>query len=91
MGQKEKLIARCLEVPSDLTYEELARFVGYFGYQEITGGKTGGSRRRFVRQTDQSILFLHKPHPGNIVGRATLRDVLNTLKRNGDLDEYTQV
>lgn len=87
MSQKEKMLRRILSIPSDYTYDELARFLSQFGFQEMTGGKTGGSRRRFFRDSDSAIIFLHKPHPENIVNKSTIRDVIAKLRELGDIDE----
>lgn len=87
MPKKDKALQRLISVPSDYTYNELTTLLGQFGYQERSGGATGGSRRRFVRESDQSIIMLHKPHPGNIVGKATIRDVIQHLKEHGDIEE----
>lgn len=87
MGTSDKLTKRVLSVPSDLTYSELKNFLKQFGYQEDTKGKTSGSRVRFIRETDNSIILLHKPHPGNIVKQYAIKLVINTIKEQGDLDE----
>ncbi|MFD1258069.1 hypothetical protein ACFQ3S_14775 [Mucilaginibacter terrae] len=50
MSRKEKLISRLLSVPKDFTWEELAKVLTNFGYEEFTGGKTGGLRRKFIDQ-----------------------------------------
>ena len=46
MSRKDKLIDRFKSQPKDFTWDELVRLLGYLGYDEATGGKTGGSRRR---------------------------------------------
>jgi hypothetical protein len=84
MSRKEKLISRLLSVPKDFTWEELAKVLFIFGYEEFTGGKTGGSRRRFIDQ-DKNIITLHKPHPANIVKEYALREVIIHLKIRGHI------
>jgi len=79
MSRNEKLLSRLLSVPSDFTWDELVRILFYFGYKEIKGGKTGGSRRKFADEKKQ-IIALHKPHPSNIVKEYAIRDVIAYLK-----------
>jgi hypothetical protein len=86
MSRKEKLIARLLSVPKDFTWEELAKVLSNFGYEEFTGGKTGGSRRKFINQ-DKNIITLHKPHPANIVKEYVLREVIVHLKVKGHIKD----
>lgn len=47
MSKKEKLIERFLGMPSDLHYDEMARLLGYFGFQPVKKRKTSGSRVKF--------------------------------------------
>ncbi|TCC93633.1 type II toxin-antitoxin system HicA family toxin [Pedobacter frigiditerrae] len=79
MSRNEKLLSRLLSVPSDFTWDELVRILSYYGYREIKGGKTGGSRRKFADEK-KHIISLHKPHPSNIVKEYAIRDVIAHLK-----------
>ena len=85
MSTKAKLVQRVLSIPSDLTYDELKTFLEHYGYYEDTRGKTSGSRVVFLRKKDNSNIFLHKPHPTNIVGQRTLKEILKKLKEQKDL------
>lgn len=78
MSKTEKLIARIKSNPVDVSWEELVKLLRYFGYTELKTGKTGGSRRKFVGR-NQSIISLHKPHPGNIVKQYALKQVMDHL------------
>ena len=82
MGRREKLIARFKSRPRDFTWEELVRLLRMLGYAEAPQGRTGGSRRRFVRPAGPAIA-LHKPHPGNIVKRYVVHEVLRVLTDEG--------
>ena len=82
MGRKEKLIKRLEQRPKDLTWEELTNLLEALGYAQRKTGKTGGSRRRFVHKTAPAIT-LHKPHPGRIVKRYVIDDLLEFLKQEG--------
>lgn len=86
MSRQEKLIKRLLSVPKDFTWDELVKVLAHFEYEELTGGKTGGSRRRFV-DGNKNIITLHKPHPGNIVKQYALREVITHLKEKGFLKD----
>ena len=82
MGRKEKLLARLRERPKDFTWEELTSLLRTLGYAQRKPGKTGGSRRKFVHPTAPPIA-LHKPHPGRIVKRYVINDILEFLKSEG--------
>lgn len=86
MSQLEKLVSRLLTVPKDFTWDELVKLLAFFGYEEITGGKTGGSRRKFV-DGHKNIIALHKPHPSNIVKQYAIREVITHLKEKGHLKD----
>ena len=79
MSRIEKLIERLLSKPSDFTWTELKKVLGHYGFDELKGGKTGGSRRRFVNK-EKHIITLHKPHPKEILKRYQLTEVINVLK-----------
>jgi peptidoglycan/xylan/chitin deacetylase (PgdA/CDA1 family) len=57
-----------------------------YGYKEINTGKTSGSRRRFIDENGH-IILLHKPHPQNIVKKYTLRQVIESLKEKGKIND----
>jgi hypothetical protein len=86
MSRQEKLVSRLLSVPKDFTWEELIKVLALFGYQETKGGKTGGSRRRFVDE-EKNIITLHKPHPANIVKSYVIREVIVELKTKGHIKD----
>jgi hypothetical protein len=52
----------------------------------LKNGKTGGSRRKFANDKKQIIAF-HKPHPGNIVKRYVIDQVIAVLKENEHLKD----
>lgn len=84
MGKHEKLLTRLLSSPKDFTWDELIKILAYYGYKEKTGGKTGGSRRKFI-DGDNNIISLHKPHPGNIVKGYAIKDIIEHLIVNGKI------
>ena len=77
MGTKEKLIERFLTMPSDFTFDEIRRLLGYYGYEQVNKGKTSGSRVLFKNENKRPIM-LHKPHPGNIVKNYALNRFTKT-------------
>ncbi|WP_295672232.1 type II toxin-antitoxin system HicA family toxin [uncultured Mucilaginibacter sp.] len=86
MSRQEKSVSRLLSVPKDFTWEELIKVLTLFGYQELKGGKTGGSRRRFADEK-KNIITLHKPHPANIVKGYAIHEVILELKAKGRIKD----
>lgn len=67
MTNRDKVIDRLLSRPKDFTYEELAKVLHSFVYEEVKTSKTSGSRRAFVNSINKHIIRLHKPHRGNLL------------------------
>jgi len=84
LSKIDKLIARFLNRPKDLTLDELVAILSYYGYQELPAGKTGGSRRKFS-DANNIIISLHKPHPRPIVKSYVIDQILEHLKEKGQL------
>jgi hypothetical protein len=82
MTKRDKLTTRLLLKPKDFTWRELVKLLNGFGYIEISGGKTGGSRVRFIHSAHPPIT-LHKPHPRPILKRYQLDDIINLLQQEG--------
>ena len=78
MARRTKLIRRFQSRPKDFTWDELVRLLEGLGYSQVQTGATSGSRRRFVHPHAPAI-SLHKPHPGNIVKRYVIDEVLGFL------------
>lgn len=78
VSKKEKLIARFLSLPSDFHYNETVKLLGYFGFKEITKGKTSGSRVKFMNEKSVPLM-LHKPHPTGIMKYYQLKQVKEVL------------
>ena len=83
MGTKEKLRNRFLKMPSDFTFDEMQRLLGY---EKSNKGKTSGSRLIFKNGNKRPIM-LHKPHPGNIVKEYAMKQVFDDLKEAGFIKE----
>ncbi|MGX9847799.1 type II toxin-antitoxin system HicA family toxin [Limimaricola litoreus] len=79
MSRRERLLQRFQQVPSDFTWAEFTRLLGYFGYS-VRNSK--GSRRMFEGE-GLPRLYFHEPHPGNILKKYQIRDALEVLSREG--------
>ena len=82
MGTKDKLIERFRNQPNDFTFDEMEKLLSLFGYVKSSKGKTSGSRVIF-KNGHGSPIMLHRPHPGNIVKRYAMRQVLDELTEAG--------
>jgi len=80
VSKKEKLLKKFTDVPpkDGLTYDELKALLESLGYRKIEGS---GSRVRFFNEAIRDLILLHKPHPGNILNKATIRDVQRKLRK----------
>lgn len=79
MSKFAKLQQKLAKIPADLTWDELVTVLHGFGFKEISD--TASSARSFVSEGRK--IFLHKPHPGNVVKRYALREVVAKLKDFG--------
>jgi hypothetical protein len=52
--------------------------LGYFGFFEVSKGKTSGSRVKFENEEGVPIM-LHKPHPSGIMKRYQLKQIKEVL------------
>ncbi|EKE01094.1 MAG: hypothetical protein ACD_21C00221G0002 [uncultured bacterium] len=84
MTKREKLLDRFLTKPRDFTWDELSKVLSGFGYRQISAGKTGGSRARFIHLHYPAII-LHKPHPKPILKRYQLEAIISLLTQEGIL------
>lgn len=84
MERSDKLLERLLRRPRDFTWDELTTLLRRLGFQQVRTGRTGGSRRRFVH-ADGAIISLHQPHPGRILKRYQIDQIIETLEREGML------
>lgn len=80
------MVQRVLSIPADLTWEELVRFLSFYGFSEMNTGKTGGSRRKFI-DSNSVVISLHKPHPGNIVKEYAIKDAIGVIKEKGKIKD----
>lgn len=65
----------------DFHYGELKTLlVGGLGFQEFNKGKTSGSRVKFCHPETGEIVMLHKPHPGDVMTKASVKSVRDRLR-----------
>jgi sensor histidine kinase regulating citrate/malate metabolism len=81
LSKKEKIVKRLLSHPVDFSFAELTTLLGLLGYSLSEAGKTSGSRVVFIK--DDDYIRLHKPHPGNILKRYQVDDIIAVLKERG--------
>jgi predicted RNA binding protein YcfA (HicA-like mRNA interferase family) len=82
MDKQDKLLERFQRRPRDFTWDELRTLLRRLGFQQVRTGRTGGSRRRFVHPSGVMI-SLHQPHPGRLLKRYQMDQILETLEREG--------
>ncbi|ASX27682.1 hypothetical protein BA173_02060 [Rickettsia sp. MEAM1 (Bemisia tabaci)] len=80
MSSIDKLIKRFKSKPKDFTWDELTRVLGSLLFEEFTGGKTGGSRRKFYNKKTGLIINLHKPHPKPIIKPYLIEQIIKKLE-----------
>ena len=85
MSQFDKAKERLSLCPKDYTYSEAKYILSQLGFKEYNKGKTSGSRVKFYRASDKSIIMLHKPHPGDVMSPGAIKDLANRLKEMGEI------
>ncbi len=83
MSRYRKLVARFLSKPRDFTFDELKTLLKHYGYDELPGGRSSGSRAGFFRSLDAHIIRLHKPHPTEILKRYQLDEIEKNFRVKG--------
>lgn len=84
MSKQEKLLQRFQTKPTDFTWADLKSLLAGFGYELAAGGRTGGSRVRFLHP-DRPPIILHKPHPTPVLKRYQVEQILEFLKKEGGI------
>jgi hypothetical protein len=79
MTKKDKLLERFLSMPKDFSYQELKTLLNSLSYEESNLGKTSGSRVLFLNVIKQSKIRIHKPHPGNILKKYQIVEVISKI------------
>jgi hypothetical protein len=82
MTKRDKILRRFLARPKDFSWGELVTLLQGYGYEQLAGGRTGGSRVRFLHESYPPII-LHRPHPSPALKRYQLDQVEDVLKGEG--------
>ncbi|MFO7811742.1 MAG: type II toxin-antitoxin system HicA family toxin [Pelovirga sp.] len=82
MTRQEKLLQRFKNKPANFRWSDLQSLLAGLGYVIVTGGKTGGSRVRFVHP-ERPPIIMHKPHPTPVLKRYQVEQILVFLKKEG--------
>ena len=77
MSRRVKLKTRLLARPKDFTFDELRRLLRQLGYEEQ---QAEGSRVTFYRESSQSVIKLHRPHPHPTLKAYQINQVLDALR-----------
>lgn len=85
MSKIEKAKDRIRSKPKDYTYTEAKSLLSQMDFNEVTKGRTSGSRVKYYRKRDNKIILLHKPHPGDVMKPGTVKDLLEFLMGLGEL------
>lgn len=82
MSRKEKLLQRLVAKSQDLTWDQAVTIMKACGFELLSGR---GSSRKFVHTVTRVKVFIHKPHPGNIVKAYAQDDLLEGLRNAGEI------
>jgi predicted RNA binding protein YcfA (HicA-like mRNA interferase family) len=80
VSRKEKLLERLLAKSADFTWAEAVALMKQHGFDLLTGK---GSSRKFVHRETRVKVFIHEPHPGNIVKEYAQDNLLEGLRNVG--------
>jgi hypothetical protein len=80
----EKLKLKLKERPTTFAFNDAARILTHEGYAEDTGGRTSGSRVRFINSEGVGI-SLHKPHPDSDLKKYAIDAVADFPEQEGKL------
>jgi hypothetical protein len=83
MSKKEKLIDRLIKKPKDFTFDEMVLLLSYFGYELKQGGT--GSGVKFIKEGSNEVINFHKPHPNGVLKKYVLDQVVEKLRKDGQL------
>lgn len=57
--------------------DELETLLVHLGFEKLEGD---GSRVKFIHKEKEFVVFIHKPHPSNILKTYIIKQVQETLK-----------
>lgn len=86
-GRLDKQKTRLKSLPKDYTYNEAKALLKNLGFEEMSKGRTSGSRVMFFRRCDTVKILLHKPHPEDVMDVAAVKELSKKLIELGEIDE----
>jgi predicted RNA binding protein YcfA (HicA-like mRNA interferase family) len=82
VSRREKALTRLKSKPKDFTWEELLALMAACGYELK---RTGGSGRKFVHISTGTVMYMHQPHPSNVLKAYQVREAIDELTEKGFL------
>lgn len=82
MSKREKSLQRLINQSADLTWDEAVSIMTSHRFVLLTGS---GSSRKFVHTLKRIKVFVHRPHPGNIVKQYAQEALLEGLRSAGEI------
>lgn len=79
MSKAEKLLTDFINTPYP-KWREVENLLNQLGYEKKEGD---GSRVKFVNKELESVIDLHKPHPGNTIKTYVKKNIVKLLKDEG--------
>ena len=86
-AQEEKQKERLKSIPTDYTFREAVTLMQRLGFTLCQKGHTSGSRILFFRERDEAKVALHKPHPGDVMKKYAVEQLVVQLIKLGEIDE----
>lgn len=80
MSQSAKLLKKLLGKPKDFTWDELATLLTGLKFEIINNS---GSSRKFYNKDKNAVIFMHQPHPKNVLKTYQILEVIKVLKESG--------
>jgi predicted RNA binding protein YcfA (HicA-like mRNA interferase family) len=80
MSKREKLVSRLLSKPKDFEWSEAVSLLESMGFEILRGS---GSRRKFRHKGTNTLIIVHKPHPGNLLKDYAIELIVDSLKEGG--------
>lgn len=84
MSRKEKLLGRLLHRSADFTWDEATTLMSLFGFKLLKS--KGGSSRKFWHEKSGVKVFIHEPHPGNIIKGYAQENLIEGLRNAGEIN-----
>lgn len=82
MTRREKLLLKLQHADKTFHWKDLVSLLTQCGYQISEGA---GSRVRFFNPQTNHLIRIHRPHPGNEIHKAALKDIKTMLTQEGIL------